>query len=82
MRQGMLDWCHNNRAGEGDQMDEFPIMSMKAGDAVTVTEEWGAHTGHVSWWDNHNGFRVNVALEDGTERVFEASGDRAARFWR
>lgn len=63
-------------------MKNFPIMAMQAGDAVTVTDEWGTHRGTVVWWDAHEGFRVNVKLVDGTERVFEAAGPRAARFWR
>lgn len=63
-------------------MNNFPIMAMQPGDAVTVTEEWGTHHGTVIWWDNYEGFRVNVKLADGSERVFEASGGRAAKFWR
>lgn len=63
-------------------MEEFPIMAMKTGDAVTVTEEWGTHRGTVNWWDTYEGFRVSVKLEDGTDRVFPAEGARAARFWR
>lgn len=65
-----------------EQMREFPIMAMEPGDAVTVIEEWGVHRGTVNWWNNHEGFRVSVRLEDGTDREFEASGPRAARFWR
>lgn len=62
-------------------MEHFPIMTMKPGAAVTVTEEWGSHNGTVIWWDNYQGFRVNVKLEDGSERVFESNGDRPAEFW-
>lgn len=63
-------------------MQQFPIMSMREGDAVRVTEEWGVHEGTVAWWDNHEGFRVSVKLADGEERVFDAYGPRAAQFWR
>lgn len=61
-------------------MTEFPIMAMKTGDQVTITEEWGTHHGTVNWWDSSGGFRVSVNLGE-TERVFEATGPRAARFW-
>lgn len=63
-------------------MQSFPIMMMKPGDKVTVTEEWGRHEGTVNWWDSYQGFRVSVRLEDGTDEVFEASGPRQAQFWR
>ena len=62
-------------------MKRFPIMAMKAGDEVTVIGEWVRVTGTVLWWDNYEGFRVAVKLENGAEEVYEASGPRACQFW-
>ena len=63
-------------------MIEFPIMEMREGDRVTVTEEWGTHHGTVNWTDRYQGWRVSVKLDSSETREFEASGPRAAKFWR
>ena len=63
-------------------MQEFPIMSMRPGDPVTITEEGATHRGTVKWFHSYEGWRVCVELEDGSERVFLDGPNRWAKYWR
>jgi len=70
-----------------DNLVDFPILSMREGDPVTVIGYHGRFRGtvisHLRGFCSYGGsWRVNVQLPDGTSKWFEYEGDRAHRFYR